>query len=50
MKKKYLAPMSAQMMVNLTIMSGSGDKSADLTPGGQGGLTPACTPGRKVYI
>lgn len=49
MKKNYIAPVSAQMMVNLTIMSGSGDKSADLTPGGVPG-EPACTPGRKVYI
>lgn len=49
MKKNYIAPISAQMMVNLTIMSGS--PAAELQNSGTTGTgEPAMAPGRKLYI
>lgn len=50
MKKNYIAPMSASIMVNPIVMSAGSGASADLTPGGNPGTTPACAPGRKLYI
>lgn len=51
MKKQYLAPMSAQMKINLAIAIMSGDGPAPApAPGGNPGITPACAPGRKLYI
>lgn len=46
MKKNYLAPMSASIMVNLTIMLGS---AAEPKPGGNTGTgEPALAPVRKM--
>lgn len=52
MKKNYLAPMSAQMKINLAIaiMSGDGPALAPAPGGDTGDGTTACAPGRKLYI
>ncbi|MCQ2348093.1 MAG: hypothetical protein MJZ65_02780 [Paludibacteraceae bacterium] len=49
MKKNYIAPMSASIMVNPIVMS-TGSPAADLTPSGSTEGGPACAPGRKLYI
>lgn len=51
MKKQYLAPMSAQMVMNITRIMGSSatdGPASDLTPGGSTAGGTACAPGRKL--